>query len=117
MSSNCLLYWTDDQKSELEVAAIHNEDGYQTIRKMMSDQYNLGDNEPNIQVYNVNIRGNRGLTLRHYQHNRKPLEEVSAQEILKHVYRLWGFPVRLESCGPDGGILKTFHCPPDDEKE
>jgi spore cortex formation protein SpoVR/YcgB (stage V sporulation) len=52
--------------------------------------------EPNIQVWNVNLRGDRSLTLRHFQHNDRPLHD-SAQEVLKHVARLWGFGVHLES--------------------
>jgi stage V sporulation protein R len=36
------------------------------------------------------------LTLRHTQHNDRPLHD-SAQEVLKHVARLWGFGVHLEA--------------------
>ena len=52
--------------------------------------------EPNIQVWNVNLRGDRSLTLRHTQHNDRPLHD-GAHEVLKHVARLWGFGVHLES--------------------
>ncbi len=31
----------------------------------LSEQYNLGSREPNIQVWNVDLRGDRSLTLRH----------------------------------------------------
>jgi len=100
----------DDRESELEIEAIHNEEGYRMVRQLLADQYNLGNNEPNIQVYNVDLRGNRSLTLRHIQHNRKPINE-KAQDVLKHVYRLWGFPVRLESVTPDGEVTAMYQCP------
>ena len=104
----------DDQSSDLEVKAIHDEQGYQVVRHMLADQYNLGNREPNIQVYNVNMRGNRSITLRHIQHNRMPLDS-DAQEVLKHVYRLWGFPVKLESVDVNNEITQQFYCPPDEQ--
>lgn len=58
----------DDQKNYIEVAAIHNEEGYRKLRQKLSAQYNLGEHEPNIQVYNVDLRGDRTLTLRYYAH-------------------------------------------------
>ena len=87
----------DDQDSELEIGSIHNERGYRKLRQSLADQYNLGSFEPYIQVYNVDHRGDRSLTLRHTQYHRQPLDPKSAKEVLKHVRRLWGFPVRLET--------------------
>ncbi len=96
---------SDDAGSPtLEVTAIHNDDGYQRIREDLSGSYNLGDREPNIQVYNADIRGNRSLTLRHYMHNEQPLGE-STQEVLRHLRRLWGFDVRLESVSTNGTVI------------
>jgi stage V sporulation protein R len=86
----------DEAQAELEVAAIHDENGYRRLRESLSRQYDLGSREPNIQVWNVNLRGDRSLTLRHFQHNNRPLHET-ASEVLKHVSRLWGFGVHLES--------------------
>ncbi len=41
-------------------------------------QYDLGSREPNIQVWSVNLRGDRSLTLRHTQHNDRPLHDERA---------------------------------------
>ncbi|MBV0933521.1 SpoVR family protein [Marinobacterium weihaiense] len=101
----------DSNRPTLRVDAIHNESGYRALRESLSAQYNLGNREPNIQVYNVNIRGDRSLTLRHYMHNGQPLDD-SADEVLKHLHRLWGFDVYLESVTPDGETVKTRACPP-----
>jgi len=87
----------DDTQRELEIAAIHDDNGYRYLRQSLADQYNLGSREPNIQVYNVDHRGDRSLTLLHTRYNRKPLAE-SAEEMLRHLRRLWGFKVRL-GCG------------------
>jgi spore cortex formation protein SpoVR/YcgB (stage V sporulation) len=96
---------TDDADNpNLEVTAIHNEQGYQKVREDLAASYNLGNREPNIQVYDADVRGNRSLTLRHYIHNDQPLGD-SAQEVLRHLRRLWGFEVRLESVSPNGAVV------------
>ena len=51
---------------------------------------------PTSRCWSVDLRGDRSLTLRHTRHNNRPLHE-GAQEVLKHVARLWGFGVNLES--------------------
>ena len=80
------------------------------MREALSRQYDLGSREPNIQVWNVNLRGDRSLTLRHTQHNDRPLHD-SAQEVLKHVARLWGFGVHLESVNAAGDVSKRWTVP------
>ncbi len=99
----------DDRDDTLEVTAIHEEQGYRELRRALAEQYNLGTREPNVQVFSVDRRGDRSLTLRHYQHNRRPLGE-SAGEMLRHVRRLWGFTVRLESIGDDGRAQLIGQC-------
>jgi len=99
----------DDKKLKLEVTAIHNDDGYRAIRKTLADQYNLSKREPNIQIYNVDRDGDRSLTLRYYRQDRKPLHK-SMHEVLKHVSRLWGFTVRLETINEKDQIESTHEC-------
>lgn len=99
----------DDKNSEIHIAGIHDERGYKKVRESLAAQYNLGNNEPNIQVFNVDIRGDRSLTLHHYRHNRKPLGD-SAKEVLRHIHRLWGFDVHLHSMD-DNVPQQSFHCP------
>ena len=101
----------DERESELEVSAIHDESGYRRVRESLSHQYDLGSREPNIQVWGVNLRGDRSLTLRHTQHNDRPLNEGS-QEVLKHVMRLWGFGVHLESVNGRGDITQRWTVEP-----
>ncbi len=100
----------DDTKKELEVLYIHDENGYKLLRETLSNQYNLSMNEPNIQVYNVNVKGDRSLTLRHIRHNCRPLEEENCNEVLKHLHRLWKFDIHLEQVDNDT-VINTIHCP------
>ncbi|MGB1237679.1 MAG: SpoVR family protein [Pseudomonadales bacterium] len=97
-------------KPTLKVSAIHDEQGYRAVRSDLAAQYNLGNLEPNIQVYNVDVRGDRSLTLRHYVHNARPLGDSTA-EVLQHVHNLWGFDVVLESVGSHGERLKRYSFP------
>lgn len=91
----------DDQQQHLDVAAIHNSDGYQKVRQMLSNQYNLSNIEPNIQVFNVDVTGDRSLTLQFIPNQRVPLA-TSYPLVLKHLHRLWGFTVKLEQLNTDG---------------
>jgi stage V sporulation protein R len=101
----------DEQESELEVSAIHDDSGYRHVRESLARQYDLGSREPNIQVWSVNLRGDRSLTLRHQQHNDRPLND-NAQEVMKHVMRLWGFGVHLESVNARGDITQRWTVEP-----
>lgn len=100
----------DEKQSEYEISAIHDEAGYQYVRQALSRQYDLSTREPNIQVWNVNLRGDRSLTLRHTQHLDRPLHD-EAQEVLKHVARLWGFGVHLESVNGRGDVTRRWSVP------
>lgn len=93
----------DDEEDTLKISAIHNEQGYRRVRQALADQYNLGSREPNIQIYRVDRSGDRSLTLRHTEYNRRPLSNVT-DEVLRHLGRLWKFTVRLETVHEDGDV-------------
>ncbi len=93
----------DDREDKLKVSAIHDDSGFRRVREILSEHYNLGSQEPNIQVWNVDLRGDRSLTLRLQTHRRRPLGN-NVDEVMKHIARLWGFTVRLEAIGENGNI-------------
>lgn len=101
------LFAVADHESEkdLEVNAIHNEQGYRRVRKLLSQQYNRDSLLPDIQVVKYARDGDRSLTLRHNVHRKRPLNN-DYTEVVKHMTRLWGFPVRLETA--DDGKLRHF---------
>ena len=102
----------DDKEQQLEVAAIHNGPGYQKVRQMLSAQYNLSNIEPNIQVFNVDVTGDRSLTLRFVPNQRVPLAD-SFPHVLKHLHRLWGFTVKLEQLNEDNSTKTLGMMPPE----
>ncbi len=93
----------DDAREKLKIATIHDDSGYRRLRELFSEQYNLGSREPNIQVWNVDLRGDRSLTLRHFRRQRHNLSE-NFDTVLDHLAYLWGFTVRLEEQDEDGEI-------------
>ena len=104
----------DEEQESLEVSSIHNEAGYRHIRLALSNQYNLSINEPNIQVFDVDMRGDRTLTLRYQPQNNIPLAD-SREKVLKHLHRLWGFTVKLETTNNDNEVQYTDQCPTAEE--
>ncbi len=90
-----------DTDDELTVDAIHNEHGFKRLRRLLATQYNRDQQLPDIQVVRYEQGGDRSLTLRHQQCRKRPLTE-EADEVLKHLSRLWGFTVRLQTCDDKG---------------
>ena len=103
----------DDQRQDIEITAIHDEQGYRYVRELLAEQYNLSNQEPNIQVVSVDLSGDRSITLHHNQHNRIPLNADDAGEVVKHLHNLWQFDVHLLSI-QDGEVFTHFEC---NEKE
>jgi spore cortex formation protein SpoVR/YcgB (stage V sporulation) len=103
----------DDTDPAISVTAIHDDDGYRRVREELADQYNLSKQEPDIQVWEVSLRGDRSIRLKHRQQNRIPLDEGDARQVIKHLHGLWRFDVHLESLRDDK-VHCVYHC--NDEK-
>ncbi len=94
-----------EDNEHLVVDAIHNEQGYQQLRRDLARQYNRAYLIPDIQVWDFDIKGDRALTLRHFRLNNRPLEDEDAGEVMKHLARLWGYRVVLETVDEDGTVV------------
>jgi spore cortex formation protein SpoVR/YcgB (stage V sporulation) len=99
----------DDTRPNVLIEAIHDEAGYRRVRELLSEQYNLGAREPNIQVWDVDFRGDRTLTLRYHAQERRPLGDTT-EDVLAQVAWLWGFAVRLETVDAAGDVIATTDC-------
>ena len=99
----------DADDPTLQVSAIHDDQGYRAIRRALAESYSLGAQQPDIQIWDVDLRGDRSLTLRHNRHNQCGLHD-SADEVLKHFVRLWGFTVRLQEVDERGNVRATREC-------
>ena len=96
---------------KLRVAEIHDEHGYREVRKLLARQYDRDLNLPDIQIVDYNRRGDRSLTLEYRQRRHRPLNQQT-REVLKHLTRLWGFPVSLHTIDDSGKTLETLKVEP-----
>ena len=86
----------DAENPTLEVSHIHNRQGYREIRRVLARSYDLAYLEPDIQVRDADLKGDRELQLLHTISNGIDLVDDSRTEVLKHVRRLWGYDVSLK---------------------
>jgi spore cortex formation protein SpoVR/YcgB (stage V sporulation) len=97
----------DANKNYLSVSCIHNEQGYQRVRDSLARSYDVTNLEPDIQIVDVDLLGDRQLVLRHYQSDGIALSAGSRDDVLHHLRRLWGYDVRLQ--GVDAGTGRRLY--------
>ena len=97
------MFAFSDQEDDdfYSISAIHNDDGYYRVRKILSDNYMRSVYVPDIQVVDVDIYNTRALTLRHNL-TQMPLKSDQAERTGLHVVNLWEQPVILESVDSEG---------------
>jgi len=78
------------------VSAIHDEQGYRAVRSLLARQYDTGIADPNIQVVDADLKGDRTLFLEHRMHRGVPLHHATKELVIAHVEKLWGHDVVLE---------------------
>lgn len=99
----------DPEDPHMLVSAIHNEQGYHTVRKALARQHDLAHHEPDIQIVDVDLFGDRKLILHHRVHNDILLDEKETRAVLRHLANLWGYDVKLfEVDAKTDKILKEF---------
>jgi stage V sporulation protein R len=99
----------DSSKPSLRVEAIHDEIGYRKIRSALAKQYDLSRREPDVQVVDVDLTGDRCLILAHYVHEGVLLEEKTCRSVLRYAGFLWGYGVKLlEIEAATDKVLKTY---------
>lgn len=101
----------DEAEEEIEVAAIHNERGYLDIRRALARQYDVSRIDPDIQVVDVDLAGDRRLRLKHHVVNGVQLDEEDAWRVLRHMANLWGYPVVMDEVEGDE-VRKTYESQP-----
>jgi len=92
------LFVLNDKSAEsvYRIDAIHDEIGYRKVRNALAQSYDVSGAEPDIQVVDVDLLGDRQLILKHNVRNGVRLAEASRDQTLRHIRKLWGYEVRLE---------------------
>jgi stage V sporulation protein R len=96
----------------VRVDAIHNERGYRRVRRELSRQYDVGSIDPNIEIVDVDLAGDRRLLLRHAVVDGALLQERDAKLVLGHLAALWSYDVSLQEIDSLGAVLKEHVASP-----
>jgi stage V sporulation protein R len=99
----------DDGKTDLTVKAIHNERGYQRVRSKLADQYDVVQNEPEIEVVDVDLDGDRRLMLQHRVYSGILTKEKDTRMVLQHLANLWGYEVKLTEVSAQSDVVLKQH--------
>ena len=96
----------------LLVDAIHDERGYREIRRALARHYDLARHDPDIQVLDVDLQGDRCLVLSHAVHDGIVLDEPSTKAVLEQLAELWRYGIRLEEIDATSErVIKTHELP------
>jgi stage V sporulation protein R len=85
----------DASEPSMMVDAIHDEVGYREIRSALARSYDISRREPDIQIADLDMVGDRTLVLKHFVHDGILLDEKSCQSVLRYVAELWTYTVKL----------------------
>ena len=102
------LHDDPEDRSGILVDAIHNERGYRRLRRELSRQYDVGFIDPNIEVVDVDLAGDRRLMLRHTVVKGAQLTEADTRRVLQHLADLWSYDVSLSEVDTAGAVVKEY---------
>jgi len=77
------------------------------VRQALAKSYDISTIEPDIQVVDVDLLGDRELCLRHQVRDGVPLAETERNRVLGYLRQLWGYDVTLE--GVEAGTDQTVY--------
>lgn len=99
------LFKLDDHAADptLRVDAIHDERGYRAIRRALARHHDIGREEPDIQIVDVDLAGDRKLILEHSVSDGVLLADTDATGVLQHLADLWGYEVYLTERDRESG--------------
>ena len=102
------LHDDPENTAGIRVDAIHDERGYRRIRRELARQYDVGYIDPNIEVVDVDLAGDRRLMLRHAVVKGAQLNETDTRRVLQHLADLWSYDVSLVEVDAAGTVLKEY---------
>jgi stage V sporulation protein R len=100
------------ESAGVRVDAIHDERGYRRVRRELSRQYDVGFIDPNIEIVDVDLAGDRRLLLRHAVVNGALLQVRDAKLVLDHLAALWSYDVSLVEVDSFGTVLQEHVASP-----
>ena len=99
----------DTGEPTLLVDAIHDDEGYRSIRRSLARSYDPGLNDADIQVVDVDLSGDRQLRLEHRTRPGQLLAKKDAEATLRQLAVLWGYQVRLAEVDSEDDTVLAAH--------
>ena len=99
----------DTSESTLLVDAIHDDAGYRAIRRTLAASYDPAVHDPDVQVVDVDLAGDRRLMLQHRTKPGQLLAQRDAEATLRYVASLWGYEVRLQEVDAETDAVLATH--------
>jgi len=88
---------TDEEEDPYYVVSgIHDERGYRQVREALARSFDVSVTDPDIQVVDADMLGDRALRLEYRQRAGIPLDPETREATLEHMRRLWGYEVELD---------------------
>ena len=104
---------SSEMKVFYDIDAVASDDYYDEIAKTVSAQLDTFKSIPDIRLTDIELKGERRITLTHYEHKEVRIDEKTAYNTIQKLFRLWDYGVDFKVLGEDG----TIHCHYDEEWE
>ncbi len=99
----------DTSDPTLLVDAIHDDAGYRAIRRTLARSYDPAEGDPDVQVVDVDLAGDRRLMLQHRTRPGQLLAQRDAELTLRYVAALWGYEVKLQEVDSETEAVLATH--------
>lgn len=96
------------EEDDYVITAIHNDDGYKHIRKVLSKQHEPHSHVPDLQIVNVDKWGDRRMTIHHKIKNGRLLDGRQVNRVLALLNYLWKYDVVIHSVDEENNVKQTF---------
>lgn len=96
------VLYDDADSPEVLVKHIHDERGYAQAREALANSFDLARIEPDIQVVDADLRGQRQLRLEHRIRDGVELDPRQRLTVVEHIRALWGYEVCLAGIDESG---------------
>lgn len=83
------------------VSAIHDERGYRQVQEALSRSFDVSVTDPDIQIIDVDLLGDRCLKLCNLERHGIPLDQKTREVTLANLKRIWGYEVVMEDARND----------------
>lgn len=93
-------------KGYFKVNATHDDDSFLHIRKTLAEQYDMSRSIPQIEIVDVDWKGDRWLFLEHRTAKKQRLDYNDMKKTVEHIHKLWGFTVKMDYKDLEGNELE-----------